>query len=62
MNIDLSRQELETLEQWYAVVSDQTGTREADDTLYHRLSEVLEEARELDEMDLDDCLGGACKL
>ncbi|MGB1237890.1 MAG: hypothetical protein ACPG4U_06735 [Pseudomonadales bacterium] len=31
-------------------------------SLQQRVDEALEQRRELDEMDFDDCLGGGCKL
>lgn len=59
---DLTLTELNTLIDWYAPYADRMGVRQQDLDLYNALVKVRDEKAELENMDFDDCVGGACKL
>lgn len=57
MQIELDFKELEQI--YLALSRDIHGTNHS---LRERLRAQLEQQKELDEMDFDDCVGGACRL
>ena len=60
---DLTLDDIRRLLEWYSLGESLHATMTPEDeALYERISEVAEERMELEDIDLNDCAGGACKL
>jgi len=58
---DFNLEELELLNSVFeraAIGADETSAQ----ALHQRVTQALEQRRELESLDFDDCLGGGCKL
>jgi len=62
MQIELNAEELDLIIDWFDVMTELVGSKEVDEELAGRLLKLQSDAKELEDMDFDDCAGGACKL
>lgn len=59
---DLTPQELKIFANWYVTTRGEFTSSPQDRELYLRVLEELDVREEIENMDLNDCAGGACKL
>ena len=62
MKVELTIEDLETILYWADSDHYDNPNRDGEADLYDRLVDVLQESKELEELNLDDCASGACKL
>lgn len=59
MQVNLSLDEMRRIIDWYETMPEPNSI---DNRLAERVQEWIEELEELEDIDLNDCAGGACKL